>query len=426
MHLTLMDNSDNLPNPKKPKLYQEHPRRKSQFRRYKSKTESRESFRLDALDEYGKLKANGTIPNHIVQVNYQVELTVKEIQALWKQHARRLRSAGIVARAAIEVTKDKWRQRPTNKVHYHFVVKDDRPRDELKELFEAVCRCEMEESTFKVNVFPFDEKKGGWKGYIAYFVKLKDKDGENILFEKGLRLRKYYTIGKWWTHKDGTPCTIGDIKEKKRQYAKTKRRLKESEKRIPTSFDAECSGHALRADQDRLNEVLDRETDETLYDWYSISLGQPALFQTTPPRWLTEKLPGYIHKWDDMLKAILERLKQSDNPDIAIALEIYHNYGGMIRRLTPVSPVDMTKKERQEHRVYETDIVYCPAEYDSERDEYFIESIYNVTDEKHYTIGEYIALQASIEGQQAHLPPITDLVPAEELQAIFGNLDRPF
>ena len=178
------------------KLYQEHPRQKSKYPGYKSKTESLESFRLDAISEWGSLMVNGTIPNHIVQLNYLTELTVEEIQALWAKHSRRLYRAGIVARVAIEITKDRWKQRPANRVHYHFVVKDHtRTRDELKELFTAVYLCEMPASDFVVNVFPFDEDKGGWEGYIAYFVKLKDKEGENILFAKKLRLRKFLEKG---------------------------------------------------------------------------------------------------------------------------------------------------------------------------------------------------------------------------------------
>ena len=112
------------PNTRKNKLlYQEHPRDKSRFPGLRSKTESKQSNRKDALHEYGRLKVNGTIPNHIIQVNYLTELSQEDIQALWKQHSRRLRRANIVARVTLEITKDKWKQRPVNKVHYHFVAK---------------------------------------------------------------------------------------------------------------------------------------------------------------------------------------------------------------------------------------------------------------------------------------------------------------
>jgi hypothetical protein len=170
---------DDPNNRKLKRLYQPSPRRKSQFPGLKSKTESLDSYRRDALHEYGKLKVNGTIPNHIVQVNYKVKLSVEEIQKLWRQHSRRLRNAGIVARVTMEITRDKWRRRPVNKVHYHFVAKDDRSPDELKELFAAVCQCAMGQSAFKVHVLPFIEAEGGWVGFIPYFVKLRNKDGKD-------------------------------------------------------------------------------------------------------------------------------------------------------------------------------------------------------------------------------------------------------
>jgi len=221
---------ENSNNRKLRRLFQPSPRRKSQYPRVKSKTESLESYRLDALHEYGKLKVNGTIPNHIVQVNYKTEMSVEEIRELWRKHSNRLRRAGVVARVAMEITRNKWRQRPVNKVHYHFVAKDDRTPDEIEELFKAVLRMEMDQSTFKIHVFPFNEKHG-WKGYIAYFVKFRNKDGKDpILFTKGLRMRKYFTINesKWWTHPDGTPRTMQSIKKQMQRYKIAKSRKNDS------------------------------------------------------------------------------------------------------------------------------------------------------------------------------------------------------
>jgi len=306
------------------KLYQEHPRQKSKYPGYKSKTESLESFRLDAISEWGSLHVNGTIPNHIVQLNYLSELSVEEIQALWKKHSRRLYRAGIVARVAIEITKGRWKQRPANKVHYHFVVKDHtRTRDELKELFIAVCMCEMKKSAFVVNVFPFDEDKGGWEGYMAYFVKLKGKD-ENILFEEKLGLRKYFTIGKWWTDEDGTPISVKDIKKKKQRYASTKAHLKRSEKFIEVKH--QVAEWEIPTDPVKLQELLDRKTDETLYDWFSILLGLPTVFQTSPPTWLLDDIQRQPLKLKDLLDTLYERLRHTTNPDIVFAFKIYHKH----------------------------------------------------------------------------------------------------
>ena len=312
------------PSTRKPrKLYQPSPRRKSQYPGLKSKTESLESYRRDALHEYGRLKVNGTIPNHIVQVNYKTELSLEEIRGLWSKHSDRLRRAGIVARVAMEITRDEWRQRPVNKVHYHFVAKDDRSKDEMEELFKAVLMMEMEQSAFKLHVFPFDEKYG-WKGYIAYFVKLRNKDGKDpILFKKGLRMRKYFTINesKWWTYPDGTPRTMESIKEAMQRYKIAKKKLKMTEKFY--EIKRQPARKETPTDVAELIAVLANETDETLYDWFAILLGKPTVFQTIPPKWLLDTIHWQPKKRFDLFNTIYIVLQDTDNPLIHFAFEIY-------------------------------------------------------------------------------------------------------
>ena len=301
-------------------LYQKRPQ-KGNKHSFRSKTNSLASYRKDALHEYGKLRVNGTVPNHIVQVNYLVEMPKKEIQALWTKHSRRLRRAGIVARAAVEVTRDKWKQRPVNRVHYHFVAKDDRSPDEMQELFEAVCRSEMDQSAFNVHIFPFKEELGGWQGYMEYFLKIWDDD--NILLAKR-GLRKYYTINEkqWWTYPDGTPRTIVSIKKEMQQYKIAKKHLKQSERffeiikhpPVETEKPTDCA---------KLIATLEKETDETLYDWFAILLGKPTVFGTKPPKWLLD----YIHKTPkkrfDLFNTLYIVISDTDIPIIRLAFEIY-------------------------------------------------------------------------------------------------------
>ena len=66
------------------------------------------------------------------------------------------------------------------------------------------------------------------------------------------------------------------------------------------------------------------------------------------------------------------------------------------------------------------EVYFISAEYDSDRGEYYAESIYNATDEEHYSIGEYLTLQMSSIGQRALLPPITDLIPQDELPCVLA------
>ena len=309
-------------------LYQKYPKQKSRHPRSKSKTESIESFLRAAAHEAGRLLVNGTEPNHIVQLNYKTELSVKEIKELWRKHSRRLRRAGIVAAVTIEITKDEWGQRPVNRVHYHFAAKDDRTPEELEELFEGLCGLSMKQSDFNVGVRPFDETQGGWKGYIAYHVKLRNKkDKKNYLFKRGLRLRKYFVINreKWWTYPDGiTPRTLTSIKNQMKRYKIIKDRLKESERFIAMK--------SVPLKQDRptnfakLKEVLDNESERAWYDWYSILTVKPTVFQTVPPDWLPNLIQSRLRQFKDLLKALAQRLQNADSLEVYYALQIYHNW----------------------------------------------------------------------------------------------------
>lgn len=309
-------------------LYQTNPRKKSIHLYSKSKTESLESFHRAALQEYGALVINGTIPNHIVQLNYLKVFPIAKIRSLWKTLSRCLRYAGVIARVSMENTKDKSRKRPVNRIHYHFVVQDHkRTHDELKKLFEEKCLRLLYKSDFKVHVFPFDEAKGGWKGYIGYFLKLRDKDN-NILFESGFWLRNYYTIGNWWTYPDGnTPRKLGPVTEKgsilweMQRYA-IKKRHQESEKLIPV--ERRPPAEDIPTDFARLKALLDRETDETLYDWISILLGVPTLFNTDPPEWLLFSIQSQYRKSFELMVAIWNRLKNTQNLSIILAFEFYY------------------------------------------------------------------------------------------------------
>jgi hypothetical protein len=309
-------------------LHQPNPDKKSKNPYSKSKTEALDSFRRAALHDWGRLKVNGTIPNHIIQLNYLTVLSVKEIQELWRKHSRRLRNRGIVAAATIEITKYKRSQRATKKVHYQFVVKDDRTKDELEELFEAICKCEMDQSDFKIGVRKFDERLGGWKEYIAYFVKLRNKNGKkNHLFKRRLRLRKSFVINKkkWWTYRDGiTPRTLTSIKKEMQRYKIIKDRLKEAERFIRIEFPP--LKRERPTNHSKLKQILDKEPDRVLYDWYSTLLGLPTVFLTMPPRWLRFRIQGQHRQLDDLLDAIEYRLQITDSLEVYYALQIYHKW----------------------------------------------------------------------------------------------------
>jgi hypothetical protein len=213
------------------------------------------------------------------------------------------------------VTKDRWRQRPVNRIHYHFVVKDHRTPAELEELFETVFWCEMGQSDFNIRIIPFNTTYG-WKGFIGYFVKLRGN--ENIPFKKGSRLRQFYIVNKvkWWS-----PKSREMLDQEMRRYAMVCERLLMMGRFSKTDlyrFDGRPE-----ADQVRLKKVLAGQTDQELYDCFSILLNKEPQFQTIPPRWF-KTLRCYPIKYIDLLHAIHERLRNTDDSDITIYLAVYH------------------------------------------------------------------------------------------------------
>ena len=298
-------------------LFQPSPRRGNKFD-LPSFTTSRMSYDKAAKHEAVVLLLNGRVPDYNIRLNYRVEMPAKQIADLWEKHSDRLKRAGIIARVAIEITKDRWRRRAENRVHYHIAVQDTRTPDELRAIVRSVCRCEMKSGSFRVTCKPITDwaNKDVW-----YFVKYKK--WSNYLFRPHLPLQKFYTINrtKWWTNKDGTPRTKGSIEKQMQQYAAAKRHLKEMERSFEIKL--QPAGKPEPTDYARLEAELGKQSDETLYDWLATLLGTPTVFQTIPPPWLLNTLHSQPQKRFELFKALYARLRKTKNPLIVFAFEIY-------------------------------------------------------------------------------------------------------
>ena len=216
-------------------LYQLNPREKTQWDYSGSFTQSIRSYDIGASRELIAMKHYATIPSINIRVNYLDEMPVKQIKDLWKEHSKNLRSAGIVGRVAIEITKNERRTQPVNRVHYHLAVKDylvkknritkkytETPAIESIEMMwlvkEVFLQTMSEDSIHVTHKMITDwVNKDVW-----YFVKYRMRS--NYLFRSGLWLQKFYTINEalWWTDKDGLQRQRKQIKELMQQYAKIK------------------------------------------------------------------------------------------------------------------------------------------------------------------------------------------------------------
>ena len=79
----------------------------------------------------------------------------------------------------------------------HLITDDPRSKNELKDLLTKACELQglVEGKDFRVDYLVLYDPDG----FLDYFTKRHRKDV--ILFQKGLRLQKFYQIGKWFRKK---------------------------------------------------------------------------------------------------------------------------------------------------------------------------------------------------------------------------------
>ena len=118
---------------------------------------------------------------------------------LLKQMFRYLGDHGIVAVVALEGTRGDF-GKPNNKVHCHFLIDDkDAPisNKKLLALFVKACKLRGLERGKDVKISNPEKLPDDFT--FDYFVKI-GKHGTDIpLFKRGLNIRKFRWIGKWFT-----------------------------------------------------------------------------------------------------------------------------------------------------------------------------------------------------------------------------------
>jgi hypothetical protein len=120
----------------------------------------------------------------------------EELNLLRKKIFRYLKEHGIEAVANIELTKGNYDE-PNGRVHFHVLTDNDRSEKELRKLFNEAC---SRQGLVGDNDYRIDYKEL-WNGheYYKYFTKWGEKyRNEVILFQNGLRVQKFYEIGKWF------------------------------------------------------------------------------------------------------------------------------------------------------------------------------------------------------------------------------------
>ncbi len=185
-------------------------------------TDTVESFLNEAKKEATLLLRNRQLQGHRyrwdVGINFEIDQTAKEISETWAKVGRKLNLAGVVAYRILEITTD-GNGCPTNRVHYHLIVKSDHTKADLEQIIDQTIPTGI---PYHKHVKPIDNE---W-GFILYILKarvegwnkagrwVKDKYAdERILFRPNLNIKKVAKVGEFWANK--SKATIwSEIKDK--------------------------------------------------------------------------------------------------------------------------------------------------------------------------------------------------------------------
>ena len=185
------------------RLYQAHPRINSTYKPkdkngnevlHRSFTDSLESYQNKARKELAIIRKNGRLPSIEIVWHLLRVFSAEEIKALRMKVFRCLKKSGVEAIVNIESTRDKYGD-PNNAVHFHILTDDPRSIEELRGLLERICKRNglVKEEDYRITCCElYDPYR-----YIDYFTKAGHPE-KVILFQKGMRMQKFYGIGKWF------------------------------------------------------------------------------------------------------------------------------------------------------------------------------------------------------------------------------------
>ena len=204
-------------NPPSEHLYQINPwptERKDIYRQYTnySSTSSLESYGNWARKESYCLFNNGRRANFTLQLNLQRAYCVSDILKLRKElnqlFAYLRRTKNFAAYAVLEITRDKYKKKPTDKIHTHFLIETALTVAELKDLFRRACEAaKYTPDDYEISKIEniTGMRDGEYKHRICNYI---TKDGfpkKVIMFKPNLGFRKTRKVGKFWMDKNGKP-----------------------------------------------------------------------------------------------------------------------------------------------------------------------------------------------------------------------------
>ena len=177
-------------------LYQSNPFRFCTYTKEKSRsfTDSMESYQDGAQKELQLLRRNDRIPTKELRWSLFNVYSVEDLKDLRSHVFKYLHKNGVEATASIELTREMVGGMPNNTVHFHIITDSPKTKEELCRLLQNGC-SQWGLVRGKDYGIGYKELYDGYN-YFKYFTKYGYEE-RVILFQKGLRVQKFYQFG-WY------------------------------------------------------------------------------------------------------------------------------------------------------------------------------------------------------------------------------------
>lgn len=202
---------------------------------HKGKTDSKESYSNDVKKTRFAIANNGNKIKHEIKVNLLKIFSIQYLREQWEIIRRFLLKEGIIAYGTREITCDpvydpktkEWIKKPSNRFHYHFIVVNQIPKQQLLTIFRtAFSKAGLIEN----DDFMITHKKITDITKVSfYFTKYQVWD-KIILFRPKLGFQKFVKVGKFFVDKNGKETTVDELFEPAKELRRKIEKIKDDYK----------------------------------------------------------------------------------------------------------------------------------------------------------------------------------------------------
>jgi len=196
------------PEPLQPEiLYQSTPRRYNTYHTVAHRrnwTNSRETYQRAAGREYQILLTNHRQANHEIVIGYLREYFIQDLLDQFSMIKEYLRNEGIIAYYTVEITENGF-NKPTNRIHYHFLIDYHYSKRRLVNTFKEACRyAGLQVGKDCLVKHDHISDREAFERKAKYILKYDNFKEQAILFRPRTGINKTGMINDWFINADGT------------------------------------------------------------------------------------------------------------------------------------------------------------------------------------------------------------------------------